>query len=69
VDTLRRAREIGEKSGLNYIYLGNIPDVANTYCGRCKALVVKRRYMGVERINLKDGHCPSCGARISGVWS
>ncbi len=69
VETLRRARDIGQKQGLRFIYLGNVAEGANTYCYSCRELVVERRYMGTERQNLKKGHCPSCGAKISGLWS
>ena len=69
VETLRRAREIGLAKGLHYIYLGNVPEGANTYCPRCREVVVERRYMGVDRLHLKDGRCPACGAGISGRWS
>ncbi len=69
VETLRRAREIGQEKGLQHIYLGNVPEGANTYCRQCGALVVERRYMGTEKTNLKEGLCPSCGTRASGVWS
>ncbi len=69
VETLRKAREIGREKGLHHIYLGNVPEGANTYCGQCGALVVERRYMGTEKTSLKKGLCPSCGAQVSGVWS
>ena len=69
LETLRRAREIGHEKGLRYIYLGNVLEGANTYCYRCQELVAKRRYMGIEKFNLKDGHCPACGAEIGGIWS
>ena len=69
IETLRRAREIGQEKGLRYIYLGNVPEGSNTTCFRCRKLVVERRYMGLEQSHLKNGQCPSCGAEIKGVWS
>ena len=69
IETLKRAREIGREKGLRYIYLGNVPEGANTYCYRCQALAVERRYMGMERCNLKNGHCPACDSEIKGIWS
>jgi pyruvate formate lyase activating enzyme len=69
IETLRRAKEIGLEKGLHYIYLGNVFEGSNTYCHRCHELLVERRYMGTERINLKDGRCPSCNLEISGTWS
>lgn len=69
IETLRRARDIGQNAGLRYIYLGNVPEESNTYCSFCCEKVAKRRYMGLEKLNLVNGQCPACGAVISGVWS
>lgn len=69
LETLKKAREIGRESGLRYIYLGNVAEGGNTYCYQCGTLVVERRYMGLNRINLKEGRCPNCGVSIEGVWS
>ncbi len=69
LETLRRAREIGHEKGLRYVYLGNVQEGANTHCYRCQELVATRRYMGIEKLNPKNGHCPACGAEIKGVWS
>ncbi len=69
VETLRRAREIGRRQGLRYVYLGNVLDESNTYCPECGELAVERRYMGLKRSYLENGNCPSCGAAIRGHWS
>ncbi len=69
VETLKRARDIGRRAGLRYIYLGNVREGTNTNCPRCRELIVERRYMGLNRLNLNHGRCPICGASISGVWS
>jgi pyruvate formate lyase activating enzyme len=69
LETLRRAREIGRRKGLRYIYLGNVPDEPNTFCPGCGELAVARQYMGLEKSKLENGRCPACGAGISGVWS
>lgn len=68
MDTLRKAKEIGEKNGLRYVYLGNVMEGADTYCYSCKELLIKRSYMASERINIRNGSCPSCEAQIAGVW-
>ena len=69
IETLKKAMEIGQRAGLRYIYLGNVLEGTNTYCYRCHELIVARRYMGLNRNNLENGRCPSCGAIIKGVWS
>jgi pyruvate formate lyase activating enzyme len=68
LETMHRAKMIGEQAGLNYIYLGNIMEGANTFCHKCQRQVIERRYMGVNDNLLKDGHCPHCGAEIAGIW-
>jgi pyruvate formate lyase activating enzyme len=67
--SLIKAREIGKQEGLRYIYLVNVPDEdSDTYCYNCGKLLLKRRYPGLEEPKLKNGHCPSCGTQIYGLW-
>lgn len=68
IETLRKAREIGWGKGLHYVYLGNVPEGSNTYCHQCQQILVERRYMGVDKLHVQSGQCPSCGLKISGVW-
>jgi pyruvate formate lyase activating enzyme len=68
LETLKRARELGQKAGLRYIYLGNVGEGLNTYCYQCHGLIIDRRYMGLNTLNLTNGKCPQCGAKIEGVW-
>lgn len=71
VSTLRRAREIGLKAGLHYVYEGNIPgeENADTFCPDCGALLIKRLGFSVIENRLRDSRCPSCDNAIPGVWS
>ncbi len=69
VGTLRKAKEIGQARGLRYIYLGNVQEGVDTACYRCGNVVVARRYMGLERMEVRDGRCPACGSPIGGVWT
>ena len=69
VETLKKAREIGQKKGLHYIYLGNVLEGANTYCPACQGLVVDRKYMGLNKRHLLGNRCPACGTEIVGIWS
>ncbi|MGE5892706.1 MAG: AmmeMemoRadiSam system radical SAM enzyme [bacterium] len=70
LETLKRAREIGFKAGLSFVYEGNVPGEAgeNTYCPRCKSLLIERMGYSIRKNNLTDGACRSCGLEISGVW-
>jgi len=71
VATLERARRIGRREGLRYVYISNLaPHPANdTYCPRCRKPVIKRLGFKVLRSNLRDGRCPSCRTAIAGVWT
>jgi pyruvate formate lyase activating enzyme len=67
--TLKRAEELGRKSGLNYVYIGNVYGFGNdTYCHNCKKLLVRREVFSVLENNIKDGKCIYCDAVIPGVF-
>ncbi len=68
VETLNRAREIGRKAGLSYIYLGNVAVNGDTHCPECDTLLIDRRGYRVTDNGLKEGHCPHCNKAIEGVW-
>ena len=70
VATLLKAREIGLKAGLRYVYTGNIPGKGgeSTFCYACGGLLIDRLGFQIRRYNLKDGKCPKCQAEIDGVW-
>ena len=68
IQTLEKAYEAAKESGLNYVYLGNVPGhrYENTYCPSCGALVIKRLSFEILRWNLtKDMKCPECGHKIA----
>jgi pyruvate formate lyase activating enzyme len=69
VATLRRAREIGQKTGLRCVYEGNVPGEGgeNTYCYECGALLIERFGFFVRRNRIQDGRCPDCDTFIDGV--
>ncbi|MEF3168965.1 MAG: AmmeMemoRadiSam system radical SAM enzyme [Deltaproteobacteria bacterium] len=69
--TLRMARDIGLAQGLRFVYEGNIPGEGgeNTFCPSCGTMVISRHGFRILKNNLKDGHCPSCGAGVPGIWS
>lgn len=70
LNTLKKAREIGFKTGLKYVYEGNVPGKGgeNTYCPKCKELLIKRFGFSILENRMKDGKCSKCGHHIEGVW-
>lgn len=70
VKTLLKARDIGLKAGLRYVYTGNVPGNAaeNTFCYSCGEKVIERWGFQAGKLRIKDGQCENCGARIDGVW-
>lgn len=70
VATLRRARDIGSKAGLKYVYEGNVPGEGgeNTYCPSCRKLLIKRFGYSILENGLKGNNCPVCNAPIEGIW-
>lgn len=69
ISTLRRAREIGLKAGLKYVYEGNVPGEGgeNTYCPECGELLIERFGFALTTINMKNSACPRCGTHIDGI--
>ncbi len=69
VTILRRAREIGLKAGLRYVYEGNVPGETgeNTYCYNCHKLLIRRLGYQILENKIKDSTCSYCGAKIDGV--
>jgi pyruvate formate lyase activating enzyme len=69
--TLLKARDIGLKAGLRYVYTGNIPGQGgeNTICYACGELLIERLGYSIQAFRLKEGKCPKCQAAIDGVWA
>ena len=68
VETLKKARAIGEKAGLNYIYMGNVSEGNDTYCYNCKDLLIKRIGFNIVQNKIVDSKCPKCGKEIAGMF-
>ena len=71
VSTLEKAREVAYSAGLEYVYIGNIPghEGENTFCPKCKKMIIQRRGYMMGEINLKAGKCRYCGKPIPGIWT
>jgi pyruvate formate lyase activating enzyme len=73
-EDLLRAIEIGQQSGLRYIYAGNLPGAVgeweNTRCPQCGETTIERYgYMIMDYRLTPDGRCPHCATAIPGRWS
>ncbi len=69
VETLVKAREIGIKAGLKYVYTGNVPgeDGEHTFCYNCGKILIDRWGFYIRKNRIKKSRCPYCEAQIDGV--
>jgi len=67
---LQRAREIGIKAGLRYVYCGNIPgeEGEDTFCPQCGRKVIERVGFRVVKNDVVKGECLHCHTKIDGIW-
>ncbi len=70
--TLRRACEIAQSEGLNYVYTGNVHDREGdtTFCHHCNETLIVRDWYELLEYNLDaGGRCKSCGTACTGVFA
>jgi pyruvate formate lyase activating enzyme len=70
--TLTRARQIGLRNGLHYVYTGNVHDPAGgtTFCHSCgERLIVRDWYEMLEWNLTDDGRCRKCGTKCAGRFN
>jgi pyruvate formate lyase activating enzyme len=69
VKTLERARTIGLRAGLRYVYTGNVPGDPgeDTFCYHCGSLLVDRLGFQILKYQIQKGRCYHCGSVIDGV--
>jgi pyruvate formate lyase activating enzyme len=70
VKTVQRACETGKKTGLNFVYSGNIAETGfvDTLCSRCKKTLIQRIGNSVKKNSIREGCCSFCGELVPGVW-
>jgi pyruvate formate lyase activating enzyme len=69
--TLQDARDIALKTGLRYVYTGNVHDEAGqgTYCHGCSIRLIGRDWYELTDWNLTaEGCCANCGELCAGVF-
>jgi pyruvate formate lyase activating enzyme len=71
VSTLEEARKVALSSGLEYVYVGNVPghEGENTFCPRCKKMIIQRTGFMIGEVHLNGGKCKYCGKPIPGMWA
>jgi len=71
VVTLQKARQIGLKTGLKYVYVGNVPgeNGESTFCPKCEKKLINRRGYRINENLIKDHKCSFCETKIDGVFS
>ncbi|MBQ7501363.1 AmmeMemoRadiSam system radical SAM enzyme [bacterium] len=71
-DTVISAARTARKSGLKYVYTGNIydPDNRSTHCADCGAVLIERgRWKGVLKgLDAEKRICKKCGSPLPGVF-
>jgi pyruvate formate lyase activating enzyme len=70
LQTLIDARKTAMEAGLQFVYIGNIRhDAENTFCPKCKKLLIERVGYFVKQNLMAEGRCTSCKTTIAGIWS
>ncbi len=71
VSTLEKNRQIATDTGLEYVYIGNVPghEGERTYCPRCQKLLIFRQGYSIGQVHLAKGKCKFCGKPIAGIWA
>jgi pyruvate formate lyase activating enzyme len=69
LETLRRARLLGNEAGLKYIYIGNVwGESENTNCPQCGKALIRRSGFSIEENRVRGGKCSFCGSPVAGVF-
>jgi pyruvate formate lyase activating enzyme len=73
-EDLLRAAEIAKKSGLKFMYAGNLPgrvkNLEDTRCSNCGTTLIRRYAYYIEEYRITpNGCCPDCGGSVPGRWA
>jgi pyruvate formate lyase activating enzyme len=70
-ETLDRCYRTAKAEGLEYVYVGNVPDHpgTNTSCAKCGKLLIRRQTYRIAEDHVRDGRCEFCSQSIPGIWS
>lgn len=67
-EKLIEAYNIAKRTGLKYVYVGNMHDVErqSTYCPGCGQLLIERDWYQLGRYGMEMDRCQACQTRIAG---
>jgi pyruvate formate lyase activating enzyme len=70
INVIHGAVSIGKRSGLKYVYSGNIPgdEGENTFCANCGRELIRRLGYQIIRNELERSSCPHCGTTLAGIF-
>jgi pyruvate formate lyase activating enzyme len=70
MDTLINVFNIAKKTGLSFVYLGNVAsgEYEDTVCPKCGSICIKRVGFSVNLNKLDRGKCKSCGQDLSIIF-
>jgi len=53
------------------VYIAKVPghEGWNTFCPRCKKMIIQRTGYMIGEIHLKGGKCGYCGKPVPGIWA
>jgi pyruvate formate lyase activating enzyme len=70
INTLIKAKQIADSEGLNFVYVGNVPGnpSENTYCPKCKNILIERAGYHIKQNKIKNNRCYFCNNNIPGVF-
>ncbi|MBU1741643.1 MAG: AmmeMemoRadiSam system radical SAM enzyme [Proteobacteria bacterium] len=71
VETLENICLAARRTGLRYVYLGNVPGhiLESTYCPKCRRRIVHRVGYVIRDLKISGGKCAYCGLPIAGLWT
>ena len=71
VSTLDMASRTAMEAGLEYVYVARVTGHKgeNTFCPGCGNKVIARLGFIIDRMDIQEGRCGSCGHKLPGIWS
>jgi pyruvate formate lyase activating enzyme len=71
VSILESLRKIALEEGLRFVYTGNLPghEGENTFCPKCRKILIRRYGFEIVENAMEKGACPSCRTAIPGIWA